>query len=82
MTSRGWRMVLTATAAIPAALLIGFLFPAFHHPIALAASPFIGIGLVLAGEGWSRRRVLVAIGLGLVLMVAFLISPTYLGRLF
>ena len=82
MTSRGRRLVLTALAAIPAAWLIGFLFPAFRHPIALAASPFIGMGLVLAVDGWSRRRLLVAIGLALVLMVPFLISPTYVGRLF
>jgi len=82
MTSRGRRLALTALAAIPVALLIGFLIPAFRHPIALAASPFIAMGLVLAVDGWSRRRLLVAIGLALVLTVPFLISPTYVGRLF
>ena len=82
MTSRVWRFALIALAAFDAALVLGFLFPALHHPIALAASPLIGVGLVQGIGGWSHRRVLVAVGLGLVLMVPFLISPTYLGRLF
>ena len=82
MTSRVWRLALIAVAAFDAAFVLGFLFPALHHPIALAASPLIGVGVVRAPYGWSRRRILVAIGVVLVLMVPFLVSPTYLGRLF
>ena len=45
MTSGVWRLSLIAVAAFDAALVLGFLFPALHHPIALAASPLIGVGL-------------------------------------
>jgi hypothetical protein len=82
MTSRHWRLGLIALAAFDAAFVLGYVFPALHHPVALAISPVLGVGLAMAVEGWSRRRIVIATGIALVLMLPLMISPTYLGRLF
>ena len=82
MTSCVWRPALIAVAAFDAAFVLGYVFPAFHHPVALAISPLLGVGLAMAVEGWSRRRILLATGIALVLMLPLMISPTYLARLF
>jgi hypothetical protein len=82
MTPRAWRLALIALAAFDTAFVLGYLFPVLHHPIALVALPLIGLALADRSLGWSRRRVVVGIGIGLVLAVPFVISPTYLGRLF
>ena len=83
MTALDRRMVLAVVAAMPVSFLIGFVFPAFRHPFVLAAAPLIAFGLVLASEHWSRHKTLVVVGLCLlVATIPFLISPSFIGRLF
>ena len=50
LTSRVWRLALISLAAFDAAFVLGYLLPAFHHPVALAAWPLIGVGLATAVE--------------------------------
>ena len=82
VTARDRRFALVVLAAAPVCYLLGFVFPFFQHPLTLVASPLIGAGLVLAFEARSRRKTLIAVGLLLLAAIPFLISPSYIGRLF
>ena len=82
MTASDWRLVIGAVAAPPVSFLIGFVLPVFQHPLVLAVSPLIGFGLALASEHWSRHKTLVVVGLLLVAAIPFLVSPSFIARLF
>lgn len=82
MTAADRRLVLAVVAAIPVFFLLGFVFPVFQHPVSLAVSPLIAFGLAVASEHRSRRKAMVAAGLLLVAAIAFLVSPSFIARLF
>jgi hypothetical protein len=81
--SRVLEIGLVGAIGLAAFIALSFVMPAFGHPIALALAPFVAIGVYFAaGYPWRPWQLVAVIALVAVLLVPFLISPSYLQSLF
>ena len=80
---RMWAWPLIGVSAILATLVLGFVFPGLRGPAALIVVP---TAAVLAYEArrmpWTRWELLLLAAVLVAGVVLFLISPSYIGRLF
>jgi energy-coupling factor transporter transmembrane protein EcfT len=83
--SRVLEFALVGAIGIASFFGLSFVVAGFRNPIVLALAPFVAIGVYRAAaypwrpwwRPWQFVAILVLLGL---LLVPFLISPTYLGR--
>jgi hypothetical protein len=86
-----WTDKIVATCLVAAistalAFLVGFVLPAFQHPFSLVTIPVLA-----ALAYWSRpdipaairehRNLAIAVGVAVLVLLPFLISPSWFGRL-
>jgi hypothetical protein len=81
--SRVLEFALVGAIGIATCLALSFVLAGLRHPIALALAPFVAVGVYRAAAyRWRPWQLVAILVLLAVLLVPFLISPTYLGRLF
>lgn len=74
--------ILIGALALPFCFVLGFVFPALHHPVGMAVAPFM-VALVWIYRPQQRiPRYLALVFLGVLLfLIPLLISPSFLVRL-
>lgn len=82
LSSRARTLILIAVASPMVSFVLGFVVTAFRSPIALMLSPLLGVFLYEQRRTpWTKWEIV----LGAAILAAagfFLISPTYIGRIF
>jgi hypothetical protein len=80
-SSRATEWAVVGAAGIVGALLLGFVFPALHHPVSLLLAPLAAIGIRRAAAmPWSPWE-LALLCATVIALLGFLVSPSYIGRI-
>jgi hypothetical protein len=81
--SRFVELALVGAIGMATCLALSLFVTGLRHPIAVALSPFVAVGVYRAAAyPWRPWQLVAILVLLVVLLVPFLISPSYLERLF